>query len=238
MRAETAREALRRAEFALRNSEHQLTAARAALITESEGSPEPVRILAPIDGTVLARHRESEAPIAAGESLLALGDTSRMEVVADLLSSDAVKVEPGQKVLIHRWGGEGMLTGKVRLVEPSGFTKVSALGVEEQRVNVVIDPDGDNPGWDSLGDGFRVEIQIVIWEEDTVIKVPTSALFREEGEWAVFVREEDKARLRRIEIGQRNGLEAKVISGLEEGDEVVIHPGDAISDGVALEPRR
>lgn len=237
MRKETARESFHRSEFALRNSEHQLSAARAALVTDADEKPQPVRILAPIDGVVLNRYRESEAMVAAGEPLVAVGDTTKLEIVADLLSSDAVKVKPGQKVIIERWGGEPIIEGNVRLVEPSGFTKISALGVEEQRVNVIVDLPLGNEAWSALGDGYRVELNIVIWENEDVLKVPTGALFRQGDQWAVFVREGDRATLRTLDIGRRNALEAEVTAGLEAGEEVVIYPGDAIADGVALVQR-
>lgn len=136
-----------------------------------------------------------------------------------------------------QWGGERPLHGVVRRVEPYGFTKISALGVEEQRVNVVIDFEDPRDAWQALGDGYRVEVRIVIWERDEVIKVPTSALFRRGEEWAVFAVSGGAADERAVEIGERNGLEAEVLSGLEDGKQVIVHPSDKIADGVAVEER-
>ncbi|MCP4654223.1 MAG: efflux transporter periplasmic adaptor subunit, partial [bacterium] len=162
---------------------------------------------------------------------------AELEIVSDLLSTDAVKIRRGNPVLIEQWGGDRPLRGLVRRVEPSGFTKISALGVEEQRVNVVIDFEDPREGWEALGDGYRVEVRVVIWERDEVLKVPTSSLLRAGDGWAVFAVEEGKAVLRPLEIGRRNGLEAEVLSGLGEGDQVIVHPSDAVADGVAVMAR-
>ncbi|NJL28883.1 MAG: efflux RND transporter periplasmic adaptor subunit [Thermoanaerobaculia bacterium] len=194
-------------------------------------------IHAPIDGVVLKRLRESEAVVAAGEPLLEVADPAALEIVSDLLSTDAVKVRAGQNVLIEQWGGDHTLEGKVRRVEPSGFTKISALGVEEQRVNVIVDFQDPHAAWEALGDGFRVEIRIVVWERDDVLKVPVSSLFRQGDDWAVFAVGEGKARLGKVEVGQRNDLEAEVLSGLAEGEQVIVHPSDKVTDGVGVAAR-
>ena len=166
-----------------------------------------------------------------------LGDPADLEIVIDVLSTDAVKISPGAKVIIDRWGGDYPLLATVRLVEPSAFTKVSALGVEEQRVNVIADfttPLGDR---ESLGDGYRVEAKLVIWEADDIVQAPASALFRKEGGWALFVADDDQAVLRPVEIGWQNGLMAQVLAGVEPGQLVIVHPSDTIEHGVSITPR-
>lgn len=235
--ARTAEEGLRAAEFAVRSAEYQLEMARARLLQTGGGAGKPIVIRSPIDGQVLRRFRESEAVVPAGEPLLELGDPADLEIVSDMLSSDAVRIEAGDPVLIEQWGGDRPLNGRVRRVEPAGFTKISALGVEEQRVNVVVDIEDPVETWTALGDAYRVEVRVVVWEAHDVVKVPTSSLFRRSGEWAVFAVEGGRARLRIVELGQRNGLEAEVRSGLAEGDLVVAHPSDVIDDGVRVTRR-
>jgi HlyD family secretion protein len=238
LQVETDRESLRSAEFAVKTAQSDLEQARARLMQDGGGSSRPpIEIRAPIGGVVLRRLHESEAIVAAGEPLIEVADPDQLEIVSDFLSTDAVKIQPDQRVLIEQWGGEGSLQGVVRRVEPYGFTKISALGVEEQRVNVVIDFDDAREAWDVLGDGYRVEVRVVVWERESVVKVPTSALFRSGSAWAVFAVADGKAAERAVEIGQRNGLEAEVISGLAEGDPVIVHPGDRIADGVKIEER-
>jgi HlyD family secretion protein len=193
--------------------------------------------MSPIDGVVLRRLQQSEAVVATGQPLLEIGDVARLEIVSDLLSTAAVRVRPGQKVLIEQWGGDKPLIGRVRRVEPSGFTKISALGVEEQRVNVVIDLESPPDEWPSLGDGYRVEVRVVVWEKDRVLKVPTSSLFRHEGRWAVFRVEHERAVRRIVDIGQRSGLEAEVLSGLQQGDRIIVYPSDQVTDGVKVVAR-
>jgi HlyD family secretion protein len=160
-----------------------------------------------------------------------------MEIVSDLLSTDAVKVKPGAPVLIDQWGGERTLRGRVRLVEPSGFMKISALGVEEQRVNVIVDFEDPAQAWEALGDGYRVEVRVVIWQADDVLKVPASSLFRSGDKWAVFAVDSGRARLRTVELGRRNGLFGQVLSGLEAGQAVVVHPSDSLTDGARVARR-
>ena len=237
--ARAAEEAFRAAEFAKASAEHQLEMAQARLL-QATGGPsagEPIEIRAPIDGVVFKRHRWSEAVVQAGEPLLELGDPRRLEIVSDLLSTDAVRVDPGDAVLIEQWGGDETLRGTVRLVEPSGFMKISALGVEEQRVNVIVDFEDPVEAWEKLGDGYRVEVRVVIWEGEDVVKVPTSSLFRKGDDWAVFALDSGRARLVPVQLGRRNGLEAQVVSGLEEGQEVVVHPGDTLEDGARVVAR-
>jgi len=228
-----AEEAMRAAEFGVASASHQLEMARARLLqaTGGRGSGRSMEILSPIDGVVFKRFRESEAVVPAGEPLLELGDPRNLEIVSDLLSSDAVKVKSGQSVLIEQWGGDHTLNGKVRLVEPSGFMKISALGVEEQRVNVIVDFEDPVEAWEALGDSYRVEVRIVIWQDDDVLRVPTSSLFRAGDAWAVFAVNSSRAHRRVVEIGRRNGLQAQVLSGLEEKDTVIVHPSDTLEDG-------
>jgi HlyD family secretion protein len=236
-------EAQKAAESAARTAEHELEAARAALVDGGEAAGgsagsrrATITLRAPIDGVVLRRLRESKAVVPAGEPLLELADPADLEIVADYLSTDAVRIHPGMAAQIEQWGG-GTLRGHVRRVEPYGFLKVSALGVEEQRVNVIIDFDDPRGAWTSLGDGYRVEVRAIIWERTGVVKVPTGALFRQGESWAVFAVASGRARLRSIEVGQRNGLEAEVLKGLSPGERVVAHPSDAVRDGVRVAER-
>ena len=207
----TAEEAVEAAAFAARAAESELLRAEARLApTPTESSDRIVTVTAPVDGVILKRVRESESVVPAGDPLLEVGDPNRLEIVSDLLSTDAVKVKRGCRVLVEEWGGEKTLEAKVRRVEPSGFTKVSALGVEEQRVNVVMDFVDPVGAFTALGDAYRVEVRIVIWESSDVLKVPTSALFRQGAEWAVYVAGEGRAVLRTLKLGQRTGQEAEV----------------------------
>jgi len=230
--ARAAEEALRAAEFAVASATHQGEMAGARLLPAgATGSARPFAIRSPIDGVVLKRLRESEAVVPAGEPLLELGDPRRLEIVSDLLSTDAVKVRPGAPVLLEQWGGDHPIRARVRRVEPSGFVKVSALGVEEQRVNVVMDFEDPLGAWSALGDGYRVEVRIVVWEGDAVLKVPTSSLFRRGDDWAVFAVSGGRTEMRLVEVGRRNGAFAEVVSGLREGEPVVLHPSDSLRDG-------
>jgi HlyD family secretion protein len=224
----TGEEAVRSAEFAVARTEHELQVARARLTPSSPGGG-TVTVVAPVDGVVLKRLRESTSVIPVGEPLLEIGDPASLEIVSDLLSTDAVRVTRGAAVIIDQWGGPQPLTGQVRLVEPSGFMKVSALGVEEQRVNVIVDfADEIEPA--SLGDGYRVEVRIVTWREQSVLKVPVGALFRRGQAWAVFLIDNGRAREQTVEIGQRNDREAQVVKGLNEGQTVILHPPDTLTN--------
>lgn len=236
-------EARKAAESAARAAEHELEAARAALVDGGDatgGSAAPKRaaitLRAPIDGVVLRRLHESKAVVPAGEPLLELADPADLEIVADYLSTDAVRIRPGMAVLIEQWGG-GTLRGRVQRVEPYGFLKVSALGVEEQRVNVVIDIVAPVEQWRDLGDAFRVDAKIVVDRRADAITVPTGAVFRHGEGWAVFVNDGGRARLVAIEPGPRGGARTVVQSGLEPPAEVVVYPGDAVKDGVRIRVR-
>ena len=228
---------LQAAEFALARVEQEHEQALTRLLRPA-ASGRVIEIVSPVDGVVLKRLRESECVVGAGEPLLEIGNPLQIEVVADLLSTDAVRVRPGSRVSIEQWGGGHALTARVRRVEPSGFLKVSALGVEEQRVNVVIDFDDPARAARKLGDGYRAEVRIVVWQGDDVLRVPVGSLFRRGDSWAVFVTDGGRARLRTIEIGQRNNDLAEVVSGLRATERVVLHPPDALVDGARVRERQ
>ncbi|MEZ6189371.1 MAG: HlyD family efflux transporter periplasmic adaptor subunit [Planctomycetota bacterium] len=180
--------------------------------------------------------RESEGVVQAGEPIVEIGDPSALEVEVEVLSADAVRIQPGMRALLDRWGGE-TLEAVVRGVEPIGFTKVSALGVEEQRVRVIVDIRAPRETWRDLGDGYRVEATFVLWEGSDVLLVPNSALFRGDEGWQVYVYEDGVARARKVDLGKRGGLFAQVEGGLEPGARVITHPDDQVSDGTAVRPR-
>lgn len=214
----------------------ELETARAALASyDAAPTGESFTLTAPIDGRVLKRLRESAGPVQAGEPLLELGDPARLEVVVELLSTQAVQIAPGTRVSLERWGGGTDLEGVVRVVEPAGFTKISALGVEEQRVLVIIDFRSPPEQWQRLGDAYRVEARFRVWEGEDVLQIPASALFRHNGGWGVYRIAGGRAQLTPVEVGQRAGLAAQILSGLEPGEQVISHPDDQISDGVRVE---
>ncbi len=225
------------ADFAARAAQHQLEVARASLLQSRGGKGAVIPLYSPVNGVVLRLLQESETVVPTGQPLIEVGDLTDLEIVSDFLSSAAVKVKAGQPVLIEQWGGDGALRGRVRRVEPSGFTKISALGVEEQRVNVIVDFDEPREKWQSIGDGYRVELRIIVWQKDDVLKVPTSSLFRHEGTWAVYRLDGDLAVRQPVEIGQRSGLEAEVTAGLEAGQRIIVYPSDAITDGIKIRSR-
>ncbi|HEX7124598.1 MAG TPA: HlyD family efflux transporter periplasmic adaptor subunit [Thermodesulfobacteriota bacterium] len=197
-----------------------------------------VEVRSPVAGRVLRVVQESAAVVPAGAPLVEVGDPRDLEVVVDLLSTDAVAVEPGAAARLEGWGGGAPLPARVRLVEPSGFTKVSALGVEEQRVNVVLDFAGPADGQAALGDGYRVDVRIVVWARPDVLQVPVGALFRDEDGWAAFVVEDGRARRRAVQVGHRGERAAEVLSGLTEGETVILYPGDRVEEGGRVTARR
>ncbi|NIP48272.1 MAG: HlyD family efflux transporter periplasmic adaptor subunit [Gammaproteobacteria bacterium] len=203
----------------------------------AHGACECVPLLAPVNGKILRILHKSEGVVEAGDPLLEIGDPEDLEVVVDFLSADAVRISPGQRVIMDEWGGGAALAGEVRLVEPFGTTKISALGIEEQRVNVIIDFTSPRTEWQRLGHGYQVEVRVVLWEGTDVRKVPLTALFRHGEDWALFVEENGRARLRTVELGRRTGLEAEVTAGVESGQRVIISPSDRITDGVRIRPR-
>jgi HlyD family secretion protein len=251
-RYHAASEELRSSKYAQEIAEFELQQARAALLRSRPNDVSPGEsttgeqangnswnhtILAPISGRVLRVFQESSAVVTAGMSLLELGDPNDLEVEIDVLSSDAVKIKPGARVMLEHWGGDHVLHGRVRLVEPSGFTKISTLGVEEQRVNVIVDLTDPLEVRATLGDGFRVEARIVVAEADNVLRIPASSLFRPGKGWAVFKVVNNRAVETPVEVGFQNGLEAEITSGLAEGDQVIVHPSDQIADGVQVRAR-
>lgn len=197
-----------------------------------------VTVRSPVSGNVLRIFHKSAGVVRAGEQLLEVGDPRRLEIVVDLLSSDAVRVRSAQRVIIENWGGDRPLAARVSRVEPLGKTKISALGIEEQRVDVVIELTDPPERWKMLGHGFRVETRIVLWETENALKVPLSALFRVGEKWAVFITDEGRARRRFVTIGRRTDLEAVVNGGIKEGARVIVHPGDRIEDGVRVVQRQ
>jgi HlyD family secretion protein len=240
-------EELKTAQFAAKIADFELEQARAALLqfgTESSpgDGPQRLEIESPIDGRVLKVDQESAQVVTAGAALLEIGDPHDLEVVVEVLSSDGVVIREAAKkgtvaALLEHWGGEGPLHAHVRHVESGGFTKISALGVEEQRVRVLLDFDDPVEKREALGDLFRVEARIVVWERERVVKVPGSALIRKGETVSVYRVEDGVARLRPVQVGRANAVETEVLGGLSEGDKVVAHPGDKVSDGVAVTAR-
>ena len=229
------------ARAALQVRNYELEVARAQLVSplETQDSREAcdcIPITAPVSGRILQITDRSERVVREGDVLMQIGDPKDLEIVVDYLSMDAVRIEAGQRVIIDNWGGERALTGRVRLVEPFGFLKISALGIEEQRVNVIIDFVGED-GWEKLGHGYQVETRVVLWEADEVLSVPLTALFRNGDEWALFVEEDGRAKLREVETGQKNGVVAEIREGIAAGENVVLHPSDRVSDGTRIRSR-
>ncbi|MBZ5659504.1 MAG: efflux RND transporter periplasmic adaptor subunit [Acidobacteriia bacterium] len=220
--------------YSVQVADSEVKVARAGLVGLGEDTSKsgPLILLrSPVSGRVLRVIEKSERVLPAGTPILTLGDAKHLEIVADVLSTDAVKVQPGMPVLLEGWGGDHPIRARVRLVEPGGFTKVSALGIEEKRVNVIsdfVDPPGP------LGDGYRVETRTVIWSADKALKVPQSALFRQGQGWSVFAIEGGRAKKREVEIGQRNESEAQILRGLADGEEVILHPSNEVGDGVRV----
>lgn len=214
---------------------HELDAARTALQYAAGGGAERVVVRSPVAGQVLKIVHQSEGAVSVGQPLIEIGDPHALEAEVEVLSPDAVRIQPGTRVLFERWGGEGALEGLVRVVEPAGFTKISALGVEEQRVRVIVS--FTSAAAQRLGDGYRVEASFILWEANDVLQIPASALFREGRDWAVFAVEQGRAVKRRVQIGQRNGLAAQILSGIRQGEQVIVHPDDKVADGVRLVTR-
>lgn len=227
------------AEFAVKVANEEARLARAALGGKDAGANDSrhIDVLAPASGRVLRVHRESAGLVEAGTPLVEVGDPALLEGVVDLLTTDAVNVHPGTPVVIQGWGGESAFDGRVVEVEPSAFTRPSALGVEEQRVNVILALTGPREQWGALGDGYHIEARIILWQSDRVLKAPIGAVFRQGNGWAAFRLEGSEARLVPISIGHRGETEVEVLSGLDLGDVVVVHPGDRVKDGARVEVR-
>jgi HlyD family secretion protein len=218
---------------------HDAQQARAALERFSPGahSSEQFEVTSPVHGQVLHVLRKSEGVVEAGTSLIELGDPRALELVVDVLSQDAVAVRPGMPARLLHWGREPPLTARVRRVEPSAFTKTSALGVEEQRVNIVLDPDGPSESWQSLGDGFAAEIEITVWSKPDAVQVPTSALFRQGVGWALFAVNDGQAAARAVQVGHRGALQTEILGGVTPDEIVIIHPGASVHDGARVGSR-
>ncbi|MEM5493825.1 HlyD family efflux transporter periplasmic adaptor subunit [Hoeflea sp. AS16] len=225
--------------IALRQAE--LASAQARLVQPGQTPAHPangqccVNIVSPIDGIILSLNAKSEQAASVGQLIAEVGDPSDLEITVDLLSADAVKVRPGSPVLITDWGGPDALEAEVERIEPSGFTKVSALGIAEQRVNAIIALKDPPPA--ELGHGFRVIANLIIWSSDAVMQVPVSSLYRDGGDWAVFRMEDGRARVTPVEIGHMTDRRAEIISGLNDGDQVLLYPGDALEDGSLITDR-
>lgn len=235
-RAETAVAAAEKAVSEARSSRDavraEIVVAREALSGPAEAANGAViAIAAPAGGRVIRVLRDSEGAVAMGEPLIEIGNANALEIVVELLSADAVRITPGTRVLLTRWGGEKTLEARVRVIEPGGFTKVSALGVEEQRVRVVSDIASPENDWKALGDGYRVEAAFVLWESDRVVQIASNALFRSGDGFAVYVIEGGQAQLRKVKVGHRSALASEIVDGLREGDEVILHPDETIAAG-------
>jgi len=239
--AQSSAAAQRSANFTVEVTKYELAAAETTLrysaANEKIKSTEHVPIRSPITGRVLRVHHECEGVVQTGQPLLEVGDTRRLEIEIDVLSEDAVKIFPGMRVQFTRWGRDTPLEGRVRTVEPVGFTKISALGVEEQRVFVIADFVSPYEEWERLGDGYRVEARFILWQQENVTQLPTSALFQEQGNWYVFAVIDGKATRTEIKIGERNGFHAQLLDGLKLGDRVIIHPDDRIQPGTRVKSR-
>jgi len=237
-RSDRARSSLRSAKFSVEVARFKLEEAETVLnysAAEAQPGEMPlVSIKAPVQGDILKILHQSEGVVQEGRPLIEIGDPSALEVETDVLSADVIHINVGMKVFFERWGGNVPLEGRVRLVEPAGFTKVSALGVEEQRVRVLSEIHSPKALWEKLGDGFRVETRFVLWQGDNILQVPTNTLFRYKGGFAVFIVQSDKASRREVEVGHQNGLGTEIVSGLSEGDWVITHPNDVIEDGVNI----
>jgi len=229
---------LRSARFEARVAHYRLEAAKTALrfAGDSAASETLLPIRAPVSGLVLGIARKSEGVIAGGAPIATVGDPRSLEVAVDVLSSDAVRIRPGMPVRLERWGGPQPLQARVRTVEPAGFTKVSALGVEEQRVWVVADIVSPPAQWRTLGDGYRVDASFVLWRGQQVLQVPASAVFRRGDGWAVFLVRNGRLRVQPVRVGHGSGLATQILSGLARGDTVVAHPGNELREGVRVRP--
>jgi HlyD family secretion protein len=232
----------RSSEFSVEVARHELEAAQTTLRYSAaeenpQHVPEQVAIKATVMGQVLKIVHESAGIVTGGQALLEIGDPHSLEIEVEVLSADAVRMHPGTEVVLERWGGDAPLHAQVRVVEPFGFTKYSALGVEEQRVLVIADITSPREHWEQLGDGYRVEAIFILWKEDDVLKIPNSALFRDGQGWATFVVEDTRAHHRPVEIGHRGSLATEVLSGLAAGETVIVHPDAAIADGSRVRVR-
>jgi len=233
----TANKELDAALFKSKAAASQVEEAKAALLATAAQDPAGIKTVylrSPVPGRILRLIEQSERVVGQGTPVVSIGYTPRLEIVADYLTTDAVKISPGMPALIEEWGGSKPIVARVRLVEPGAFTKISALGVEEQRVNVVLD---FVSAPEQLGDAYRVEVRVITWQSPSVLKVSLSALFRRGDDWNVFIAETDRASRRNVKIGHRSDLEAEVLDGLREGERVIVHPGNELTDASRIRIR-
>lgn len=230
----------RSAEFRMRTAAFELEAARAALAyggVKDAKLTGTVELRAPVSGRVLRRLFESSRVVQPGEPILVIGDPASLEVEIDVLSSDAVRIAPGMSVRLEHWGNAEALAGRVRRIEPVAFTKISALGVEEQRVWIIVEIVDPPERWARLGDGYRVTARFILWEAEDVLRVPTTSLFRYGAGWAVFIASQQRAHLRPVEIGERGVGYTRVVSGVVEGEAIIVHPSPDLEDGSRVRVR-
>lgn len=236
------------AKFAAQVALHQVSLARTALKryralgsgakdVDGADQAEQMVLRAPAAGVVLDVLARDAGVVQAGTPIIEVGDPRALEVVVDVLTRDAVRVKPGDIAQINRWGGEHTLDARVTRIEPKAFTKMSSLGVEEQRVNVILEITSAPEDWSALGDGYRVDASIIVWQTDAALQVPASAIFRQDGNWTVYVIDAGVARQRTVKIGHRNGVDAQILDGLGDGEVVILHPGEKVEDGAQVEPR-
>jgi HlyD family secretion protein len=231
---------LRAAEFQDHAASHEVDQAKALLARYQDGADTAIErwnVTAPVSGVVLRVMQESETAVQSGAPLLEIGDPRDLEIVTDVLSVDAVEIRPGADVVIEHWGGAGVLSARVRRIEPAAFTKISTLGVEEQRVNVLIDLLSPREQWVGLGDGYQVDTKITVFTADDVAIVPAGALFRRGDSWGVYVVDDGRAQLRAVDLVRRSGRAAAVSKGVVQGDRVIVYPSDQISAGVRVSPK-
>lgn len=228
----------RAAEFALKVADGEVARAQAALLRPDEaGENQLVAVHSPVSGVVLKVIQESATPVQPGQSVVEIGDPQDIEIEAEMLSRDVVGIKPGDDVSIEQWGGEAALQGRVRRIEPAAFTKISALGVEEQRVLVLIDLINPPAQAKALGDRYRVEVRVAVWHADEVLAVPAGALFREGNDWKAYLYQDSEAALRGVEVGQSDGQFTQILGGLKQGDLVLLHPPDVVRDGSSVKKR-
>ncbi|MDE3188914.1 MAG: efflux RND transporter periplasmic adaptor subunit [Acidobacteriota bacterium] len=230
---EAARKQLQAALSGAEAAAYQVEEAKAALLVHQNGNSNlPTAIVSPVDGNVLRLIEQSERVVGPGTPIIEIGYSPRLEIVSDFLTRDAVRIRPGMPVLITDWGGDTPIPARVRMIEPGGFTKISALGVEEQRVNVICDFTGDSHG---MEDGYHVETRVIVWEGKDVLLVPSSAVFRSSGDWAVFVVRDGRAHKTIVQIGHRGEVNWEALAGLQPGDHVIAHPSADVDDGVRVQ---
>jgi HlyD family secretion protein len=240
LEADVRRKALQIAQRAVDQKTSELQQITASLMGPANGQmadqQRPIEVRSPITGRVLNVLQESETVVQPGQVILTMGDPQQIEVMLEMLSEDAVKVHEGDNATLEGWGGLP-LHMRVRRIEPFGYTKISALGIEEQRVHVLLDFTDPPERWVTLGHGYRVVGKIQIWDGKQVLKLPMGALFRDEARWAVYKVEDGMARLQHVELGHLNETEAEVLGGIAPGDQVILHPSDRIADGVPVRTR-